>query len=62
MRLRGYTDSTDFHLITLVAMMLDRDAWSCEWTWTEWRLSVGYIWYDCPMFYLQIGPLWVGLD
>lgn len=62
MRLRGYTDSTDWHPLTLLAMMKDRNAWQFGVTWREWRIGLDYTWYDGPIFQLCVGPFWVALS
>lgn len=62
MKLFGKTDSADWHPLTLLAMMADRHAWQCDIEWREWKLSAEYVWYDGPLFFVCIGPLWIGLS
>lgn len=61
MRLRGYTDTDDYNLITLLSMMKDRDYWASGFDWKDWRLRWTYDWYDGPIWQLWIGPLWVSV-
>lgn len=60
MKLRGYTDTSDWHPITLFSMMADRKCWHCGWT-RDWRFGANYTWYDGPMWHLLIGPFWVAI-
>lgn len=62
MKLRGYTNSSDWHPITLLAMMADRNCWYCGLSWREWKLSASYDWYDGPLFQLWVGPFWITLS
>lgn len=47
---------------TLWWMMRRREYWHCGTTWTEWRLSALYTWYDGPIFQVRVGPFWVCLS
>lgn len=62
MKLQGFTDSQDWHPLTLLSMMADRECWECGVFWREWRLEASYTWYDGPLFHVYIGPLWIGLS
>lgn len=61
MKLRGNTDGSDWHPLTLWSMLKDPACWDGGVTWREWRLSFDYTWYDGPIFRLRVGPFWVGL-
>lgn len=61
MRLRGSTDSADWHPLTLWAMLTDPSTWDGGVTWREWKLDALYAWYDGPIFQLRVGPFWIAL-
>ena len=61
MKLKGFTDSQDWHWRTLVAMLADPKTWECGATWREWAFDASYTWYDGPIFQVRIGPFWAAL-
>lgn len=61
MKLKGFTDTADWHPRTLLAMACDPSAWDCGATWKEWHLRFDYAWYDGPIFQWRAGPFWVCL-
>lgn len=61
MKLRGNTNTDDWHPMTFLSMMLDRRCWNCGVTLKEWRLRWTYTWYDGPIWQLEVGPFWVAL-
>lgn len=61
MRFRGYTDSEDWNIRTLISMAFDRQCWACGATWREWSLRADYTWYDGPIWQVCVGPFWVAI-
>lgn len=56
MRLRGYTDTEDWSIQTLLWMMARRECWWFSFDLKEWRLRADYTWYDGPIWQLWVGP------
>lgn len=61
MKLKGLTDTDDYHWSTLLWAMRHGE-WLCGTQWSAWHLSWEYVWYDGPNWSLQLGPVWVALD
>ena len=61
MKFKGYTDTSDWNVSTLLSMASDPNLWMFGATWREWRFGFDYVWYDGPIFQLRVGPFWASV-
>lgn len=62
MKRDGYTDPEGWRLSTLLHMARDRGCWAFGVNWRAWRCEAIYLWYDGPIWAVQVGPFTVSLS